>query len=272
MYTCPYCNTSKTKKGKQFSSWRAVASHSTTCPKNNNSIIINRVYGPQVTKTPKHWDKNSIITAIINFYTEYNRIPTKKDFVGSKYPSHETVRRYFGSWNNGIVASQLPTNNWDKQAIISAIQLFVYHYGRIPLARDFCGENYPSDSTVARYFSSWNTAIEAAGFNTTIPSSFGIATQGLDGHWYRSKAEAYFADNYLFNKYTYIIEPRYPKPHSRVYDWYISELDLYIELTGGLKPEIITEKIQINKELSRKLLIINIKQMYRNDFILQIDL
>ena len=108
-----------------------------------------------------------------------------------------------------------------------------------------------------------NKAIEAAGFEPNIQNGFGIDTYGLDGHLYRSQAEAYFADNFLYGKYKYVVEPKYPEPHNKFYDWYIEDLNVYIELDGGLRPQVIEEKIEINKNLGRKLLVYTTEQIYK---------
>lgn len=380
IFSCPYCG--KTTGKKKFSSWRAVATHTITCKSNNGSFKISSTKGPIVINIKKHWDTESIIISIRTFYSKEHRIPAKRDFVGADYPSHETVRKYFGSWNAAIIAAGFSTADWTKESIIESIQSFFTEYNRAPLSKEFKGDSYPSDSTVARlfgtwseaikeaklpdnsitkqhiieiiqsfystegrvpthrdflcdkypssyiinnifgswnsaikaaklstnnnvvwteeliieaihnfyyqynriptaiefktpypsrgtverYFGSWNNAVEVAGFTITTSSHYGIATCALDQHLYRSKAEAYFVDTYLFGKYDYIIEPRYPEPHNKYYDWYIPKLDLYIELDGGLRPNTIKEKIQINKSLSRNLLVINIKNIYRKDF------
>ena len=63
-----------------------------------------------------------------------------------------------------------------------------------------------------------------------------------------SRLESTFVNKFLYNKYKYIIEPNYPDSTWR-YDWYIPSLDMYIELFGGLRPERLAEKIQLNKLL-----------------------
>lgn len=266
-YACPYCGQYQSSKTLiSFSSWRAVATHTITCKNNDHTFTIHSVKGPVRKRLKTRWDKESVITAIQTFYSTEGRIPNKREFTVTQYPSHETVRRIFGSWNKGIVAAGLPIDEWDKESIILSIKLFFAENNRIPIAKEFKGYKYPSNSTVIRHFSSWNTAIEAAGFIPNMPYSFGNITQGLDGHMYRSGAEAYFCDNFLFNKHTYIIEPKYPKPYTRIYDWYVQDLDLYIELTGGLYPDVIEEKIKINKALSRNLIVIHTKDLYRKNF------
>ena len=223
------------------------------------------------TRPNNYYSKESIIKAIQQFYNINNRVPKYIDFTkNTAYPSASTVENYFGSWRCAIEAAGYSIYDnvvYNEDSIIKAIQQFYLENNRIPQRRDFSDNSaYPGYTTVANYFGSWNAAITAAGFIPTTPNLYGVATQSLDGHTYRSKAEAYFADNYLFGKYDYKIEPRYPEPYKYVYDWYIPALNLYIELTAGLHPERIQDKININKYLNRKCLVVDIEDIYKKDF------
>ena len=71
----------------------------------------------------------------------------------------------------------------------------------------------------------------------------------------------YVADKFLYEKYNYQVGPFYPN-NSWMYDWYITKLDLYIELDGGCRPERTKEKIVINKQLDRECLVIKTKDIY----------
>lgn len=242
---------------KQFGSW-------------NKAIEVSG-FNPNVQKT---WTKQEIIESIQLFVEEYGKIPVRRDFEKSegKYPNFTTVVVYFGSWNRAIEASGFSPNTqkaWTKQEIIHSIQLFVEKHGKIPQTRDFENSDgkYPSNPTIQKHFGSWNKAIEQSGFEADYNNGFGVRTQGKDGHLYRSKAEAYFADTFLFGQYEYEVEPKYPEPHYKWYDWYISELDCYIELDGGVRPHVIQEKVEINKVLGRTLLVISTKDIYKKGFI-----
>lgn len=272
------------------------------------------------------YTKDLIIEKIRNFYTEYNKVPTSRDFQKlTGYPGATTVQRHFGSWNAAIAAAELEQNTasylkiLDKNSIIKLIQQYYARYIKIPTTRDFdSNPAYINSTTVINYFNSWNAAIEAAGFAvykkeliytdeellsaitsfyieydrvpnnrdfisnpeypsyTTIVNRFGswnnaitkaglatntgcygVVTKGLDGINYRSAAEAYFCNRYLYKKYDYIVEPAYPPPYSKKrYDWFIASLQLYIELDGGLRPLVTEQKQKINSILNRKCLFI----------------
>ena len=225
----------------------------------------------------KKLDKKIIIKAIQQFYKENNRIPQERDFekTKGKYPSDRAVRNYFGSWNKGIEAAGFKSSKhiwsriWNKENIIESIQKYYKENKRIPRMRDFTNSKYPSFTTVRNYFNSWNKGIEAAGFEPNI-SMYGTQTKANDGIIYRSISEAEFVNKFLYDKYEYEIEPRYPSPYNRYYDWYIPKLDLYIELDGEIRPHVTREKIEINKLLNRKLLVIKTKDINKYNILEEI--
>ena len=68
----------------------------------------------------------------------------------------------------------------------------------------------------------------------------------------------------MFKKHDYIYEPKYDNSNKR-YDFYLPNLDLYIEVDGQIRhPSIMQEKIRINKEENKKLLILTSKEIYSN--------
>ena len=213
------------------------------------------------------WPKDKIEEAIRAFFIENSRLPTASDFVNNdKYPSANTIYRAYGNWESAITASGLeyePKPSWDKQSIILAIKAFVELNTCIPKLRDFkYSEGYPDPDTVQKYFGSWNKGIEAAGFQPNIQNGFGINTIAKDGKLYRSAHEAYFVDTYLYGKYDYAVEPKYPSPYSYYYDWYIPSLDLYIELDGGCRPYRTKEKLAINQAKDINCIFINTDDLY----------
>jgi hypothetical protein len=216
------------------------------------------------TFTNKSWTKETIIESLKSYYSIYGKSPTSKSIKKSngQFPSINTATDFFGSWNNALMAANLPINTLHgfhtKNSIIESILDYIATTGEIPGNRDLS-----ISTTASTLFGSWNAAIEAAGFEPNIQNGFGIDTYGLDGHLYRSKSEAYFVDNFLFNKYEYIVEPKYPKPYNKYYDWYIPSIALYIELDGGIRPETTKDKIAINKILTRNCLFIDTSSIYK---------
>jgi len=218
------------------------------------------------------WTKQEIIEAIQRFYQINERIPKARDFSKNlKYPSYETVRNRFGSWNRGIKTAGFTLINigkknnnfriWTKQEIIEAIQKFYQINRRIPQAKDFISNcNYPGYQTVITHFDSWNRAIEISGFKANYDNGFGTRIFAKDNHLYRSHYEVVFVNKMLYQQYKYKIESKYPN-YNLYYDWYLPKLDLYIELDGGCRPEVMKRKIKINKRLGRKLLVVYPKDL-----------
>lgn len=217
--------------------------------------------------------KEELLGLLLDYYNFYKKVPTARDIDNNKqYPNSVTYKRNFGTWNAALLLAGLKPkltkvkNKYDKEYIINSIKEYVDKYKKIPTTAEFdADKTFPSSNTVTKYCGSWENAIKEAGYAPDIGSGFGQYTKALDGHTYRSKAEAYFVDNYLFNKYTYDIEPSYHKPEQRrKYDWYIKELATYIELDGGCRPNIVEEKRVINKKLFIRCAIIPIKSIYLN--------
>lgn len=214
-----------------------------------------------------------LLQLLKTYYKEHNKTPSTREFDSdSKYPNTVTYKRHFGSWNNALELAGLPLKqrrpkvSYNKDYMLTCIKAYVQKYNKIPTQVEFnADKNFPSAVTVVKYCGSWEAAILEAGYTPDIGSGFGYYTKALDGHTYRSKAEAYFVDTYLYDKYSYDIEPLYPLPYQgKKYDWYIRDLDIYIELDGNCRPNITEEKRRINKDLNMKCAIIPIKYLYKN--------
>ncbi len=60
---------------------------------------------------------------------------------------------------------------WSREKIIEAIQRWGAEHDDSPRTTDFNGApDYPSLTTVIKYFGTWNNAIEAAGFEPRLPT------------------------------------------------------------------------------------------------------
>jgi hypothetical protein len=216
----------------------------------------------------QNYSKEEIAKFIRLFKEKENKIPTRKDWSSNlKYPSADYVIKLFGSWNKAIEATGFITNyrspqNYTKKEIINYIKLFYEKNNKIPTVKDWQNNlEYPTSEYVVKIFSSWNNAIEAAGFIPNINSQYGTRTIAKDGILYRSLAETYFVNNFLYEKEKYFYEIKYPEPYNKYYDFYLPERNLYIEIDGGLRPQVIQEKIEINKKLGRNLLVIPTKDI-----------
>ena len=138
-------------------------------------------------------------------------------------------------------------------------------HGRIPKARELENKEYYGicRRSITKRFGSWNSLIEAAGFQPNVQSGLGISTVAKDNKLYRSSHEAYFVDHFLFEKEEY----EYEKPYGNgwYYDFYLPKYNLYIELDGGLRPQRIQEKINFCKQNNLRLKVINSDEIYNSN-------
>ena len=259
--TVPIKNKFKASSG-YVSSWVIVNRFGSW---NNALELANLPVNIKQTKN-NYWNRDYIIAYTNGYIKKYNKYPNSK---APGAPSISTVKKYFTSWVDVFNNSDYPKKEWTKDSIKLTIIDFYNTFNRCPTSKDFRANTvkYPASSVIDNIYGSWNAAIEDAGFDISRYNGYGRVTKGLDGAHYRSTAEAYFSDNFLYKKYCYIIEPKYPEPYNKFYDWYIKDLNLYIELDGGLRPEIVKEKITINKLLNRTCLFINIKDIYDSTYI-----
>ena len=213
------------------------------------------------------WDKDNIIDYISTFIKINNKYPNSSC---TNTPSISTIKRYFLNWEDAYAQAGYPKIEWDKAKIINSVLEYYNTFNSIPTSKDFRANTikYPHSHIINKLFGSWNNLIESCNLPISIKNGYGLLTKAKDGHVYRSSAEAYFVDQYLYNKYEYIIEPKYPNPYnSLLYDWYIPALDLYIELDGNLRPETTKEKISINNKLNRNCKFIDTALIYKKQLL-----
>ncbi len=247
-YKCPYCGQDSYKAtGLPFNEWNAVRKHVSTCKKNINKYIICKNEGPI------SWDVINNCQSLQHLKSLYPKLSFSKDYWGEQRKNNKTSIRL---------------KEYSNEELLSAIKTFHKENNRLPQSRDFKNNYlYPNDTTIEKRFGSWNNAIKEAGFEPNNQYGYGVNTIGIDGSLYRSQVEAYFANTQLYNKFQY----EYEKPYGNgwYYDFYLPELNLYIEITAGLRPDRILEKIEFNKKLNRKFLVLRYEEIYKKDFSLQ---
>jgi hypothetical protein len=249
-YACPYCLKNTKYNGAKFDSWKSIRSHLRRCTLNSKSYMICEYYGPISFRTLESYPS---IQAF------------KKDYPKLSFHSNQwsTLRRRH---NLDIFRA------YSKEDCITLIQQFYKENNRIPTGYEFENSS-PERTTIIKIFGTWNSAIKASGFIPSESNGFSIRTKGKDGILYDSKVEAYFSDNYLYGKYTYNYEPKYGD--GRLFDFYIKELDVYIEIDGGFADEVkgyrakMNNKIQYCLENNIKLLVIPFRDIYKNGFTIQ---
>jgi len=235
-FICPYCKIGITKKKIAFSSWKAVNRHMSYCSDSTKSLFCDEVYGP----------------VSINFINNHST-----SYLKTIYPEFKVS---FAKVRSVILANPL---EWRRDELLLKAKEFYIEHSRVPTSKDYMEINfYPSKASIYKYFKSWEQYILEAELEYNH-NGYGHTTSGLDGNNYRSTLEAIFADKFLFNQYEYVIEPKYPANINKYYDWYIPSIDVYIELAGGLRNNIIQEKIEINKLYNKQLLVIKPSYIYK---------
>jgi hypothetical protein len=239
-YQCPYCKKSKSLKGKKYDSWRSVRIHLKHCVEKTGEYFISMLTGPV------HY------TEILN-----TPLPILREKFGLTLSEINKTFKERKIYDIDIFAP------YTEQDCLNAIKAFYALHGYVPSTKSYYRVNktYPCERTIINVVGSWNEAIIKAGFEVN-KSIFANPTIGKDLYKYRSQAEAYFADNFLFGKYDYIIEPKYPPVYNKIYDWFIPSLNIYIELDGGIRPAVVDEKRKINIELARTCLFIKAPYIY----------
>ncbi len=236
MYNCPYCN-------KELNSWKQIHNHIYGCSKANGEYYISLDHGPL-------------------HYSIFNKYSAKE--LKEKYPNLTKLSNIKNSFKRrGINIDIILRQIWTKDKVLTSVKEYIDIHGKVPSIRTFLNDyKYPCHETIRKYFSSYDELLSNLGYN--ISHSFGIPTFAKDNIRYRSKAEAYFVDTYLYNKYKYEYEPKYDN-HNKYYDFYLPELNLYIEIDGGLRPQVIEEKIAINKQENKNLIVIPIFNLYNTN-------
>jgi hypothetical protein len=229
---------------RTFKSWIDVRNHTIRCIENNKSYKIDEFYGP-------------ISLEEINSYKNISEFKNKYPKTSFKLNFWNRLR-YDGK-------STISQKVWAREDIISTIQDFTNINGDIPQQIDFRYSSiYPAYQVVSKKFGSWNKAIEAAGYIPHLNSGWGIETKAKDNVIYRSKLEAYFVDHFLFEKEEY----EYEKPYGNgwYFDFYLLKRDVYIEITGGLRPERFQEKKDFCKLNNLNCLFLHQEDIYRKNF------
>lgn len=235
---CPYCHQDKTWDNKQFKNWYAVSVHTGHCLKNNGEYFIDSIAGP----IHKSELENNSTKYLRYLYPGLKRHPN-------------LIRANFAE--RGIKLNNYITG-WQKEELLLIGKDFIAEYKSIDYEKFKYNPSFPSSTTIEKYFGSWNNYLQKLGIK--LNSDFGIKTYGKDNVLYRSKLEADFSNKFLYKKYSYEYEVKYPNPYKFLYDFYIKELNCYVEIAGLASlpwyMDRIIKKRKINKELNRKLIIV----------------
>ena len=121
------------------------------------------------------YSKEFIIQQIQGLAKELGRAPTSIDLEESDeyHLEHNTISRYFGTFNNAVIAAGFAPNrmvNYTREELISKLKELYARLGRIPLCNDLVAfSDMPSISTYRNKFGSFANALYLAGITDEEP-------------------------------------------------------------------------------------------------------
>lgn len=236
---CPYCNS-------YFDTWKSVRAHISHCIHTNHKYVISLTEGSI--------DISQVVD-FISFSNLKQTYPNIEPSLLKHIVKHIRKKGY------------TTKNSWTAETAKEAVILFFITNNRVPTSRDtYNNILLPSDRWVKKHYTTWNNFIVFCGLKPSSISGYGDCHKFKDGKTYRSSLEVYFVSNFLYNKLTYVYEKPYPGNTNRISDFYLPDYNLYIEIAGGLRPEVIKEKIQFCIDNKLKLLVLYPKQIYKQNF------
>lgn len=116
-------------------------------------------------KCKKNLTDEQLLNYLKEFHNENGRPPTQVDFTNnSNYPSYDTYKNRFGSWNNAVKKAGFIPDRLTEEELFYYIRKFYDDNGRIPKKRDFIGNPmYPRPEKYVNRFGNWEIAIRLSG-------------------------------------------------------------------------------------------------------------
>ena len=114
------------------------------------------------------YTKELILSELHRFKEKYNRVPKYSEFeTDSDFPSAVTCAKYFGSWNDALIAAGFDiSNKFDRDFLISEILRCFSDLGKVPTLKDFRQfSGSPSEKAFRNHFGGWNNALKEAGLD-----------------------------------------------------------------------------------------------------------
>jgi hypothetical protein len=120
------------------------------------------------------YSKEQLVDKLINFYNEYNKIPTTDSIYeiinkGVNFPSPYQFTKMFGSFEEAIKESKLheikiqDKLNKKKELFISELQRYYREFNKVPTTKDLNeNKNYPRSEPIVRAFGSYDLALKEA--------------------------------------------------------------------------------------------------------------
>ena len=116
------------------------------------------------------YTRQELINELYRVYNELGRVPKSSDMLVSK--GRIGIDQYyieFGTWSIALQEAGFKLNKvrkYTQKMIIDAFHKFVHDFDKIPTCKDFDNTyGYPSPTTVAQIYGTWNNALQIAGLN-----------------------------------------------------------------------------------------------------------
>lgn len=183
---------------------------------------------------PTHWNEQRIIQKMRDFYEIKGRLPIASD----DWDFARAVQNHFGSWNNGLFAAfgtynQRRYDMFSNEELIEFIDDYIRKFGHYPLREEFDGRTYPYWEV---YFSRFGVHRWSDVLGMAIESKYPRFGWGkryeFDGKIFLSRQELLIGKWLVENNIAYDKEVPYSSGSRHVFDFYLPELNVYIEYYG----------------------------------------
>lgn len=123
--------------------------------------------------TGKRIPEESLSAELKRLAAELEKIPSEQDMYEKGRHGLSTVKNRFGSWNEALAAAGLDTRpdrtEKSRDMLLTAMKRVADELGHPPTKREMGTYGEFSPVTYRHRFGSWNTALEAAGFEPHQP-------------------------------------------------------------------------------------------------------
>lgn len=154
------------------------------CPACDGPLVTGAVCSDCAPRRRPSATRAEVLQSLRDWSTRFGEPPSQQDWKGwtagpsspwvrefPRWPSANSVRTHFGSWNAALAEAGLPLrrrSRWTREDIIEALRRWPdEHDGRPPRYADLRAaedrSEWPDPKTVATAFGSWASALEAAG-------------------------------------------------------------------------------------------------------------
>jgi len=186
---------------------------------------------------PTRWDRQAIITRLRDFYEANGRMPVAMD----DWSLAKRAQEHFGSWNEAVFQAfgtynQRRYDHYSDDELLDFIRDYVRTYSRLPLREEFDGSRYPYFEVYTSRFGKgrWAEVLVLAGVEGTkhhAKHGYG-KVHHHSGRIYLSRQELLIGKYLESQGFDFEQEVPYGGDTNYRFDFYIPEIDVYIEYYG----------------------------------------